>query len=93
MTPVEVLGARKHRDALVAVQESTVDVVRVGIVEHGVGDEQVHATEPIDELDQTLEADPGVLVDVDVEVSLDGGNGGGRSAVGIRGVDLRATAG
>ena len=93
MIPIEVLKARQHGDAFVAVQEFAVDVVRVGVVEHRVGDEQVHTTEPVDQLDQALQPDPRVLVDVDVEVPFDGGDGGSCPAVSVCGVDLRAAAG
>ena len=93
MIPIEVLEARQHGDAFVAVQEFTVDVIRVGVVEHRIGDEQVDAAEPVDQLDQALQPHPRVLVDVDVEVPFDRGDGGGRAAVGVRGIDLRATAG
>ena len=54
MTPVEVLSAGQDRDARVVIEEPTVDVVGIGIVEHRIADEKVNATEPVDQLDQAL---------------------------------------
>src|SRR5438445_3581396 len=90
---VEVLGARQPGHALVAVQIAPTDIVRVEIVEHRIGHEEIDPAELVDQLDQTRKPNPRVLVDVNVEVALDRGNRGGRPAVGVGGVDLRAPAG
>src|SRR5207245_4730801 len=81
-----------RRGPHVAVQEPAVDIVRIFIVQDRIADKHVYATEPIDQLDQALKSDPDVFVDVDVEVSLHGGDGGGCATVSVGGIDLRAAA-
>ena len=88
-----MLGPGQHRDSLIAVQVRHVDVVWIEIVEHGIGDENVDAAKQVDQFDQTREPNPRVFVDVHMEVALDGGNGGGGTAIGVGGIDLRAAAG
>ena len=90
---VEMLRTRQDRHPLVAVQIRDVDVVGIEVVEHRVGHDDVDAAQLVDHPDQTLQSDPGVLINMDMEVPLDRGDCRRRPPVGVRRIDLRAAAG
>src|SRR5215831_11203668 len=89
---IQVLGAWEHSHSLVRIGICALEVSRVEVVEHRIARGQVDAAHQIDQLDEPLEAYPGPLVDVDVEVALDGRHGRG-VAVLVDLVDLAVTAG
>src|SRR5207248_3867079 len=71
---VEVLGAGHHRYPLVPERVVGKDVVRVVVVEHRSGGDEVDSTSRVDHPDQAKQSNPDVVVDMDVEVALHRGD-------------------
>ena len=86
--PVHVLGAGQHRHTVGGEGVgAALDVIRVVVVHHRVAGHDVDAPHLVDEADETLQPDPDVVVDLDLEVLLHGGDLG-VDAVGASAVDL-----
>ena len=78
---VEVLRSGEHGDPLIVVRPTAVDVRGVEVVDHRVARHDVDPADGVDQLDEAQETDPDVVVDVDPEILLHGGDGRTRPAV------------
>ena len=80
--------ARRDEEARIGIRVLGVAVVRIEIVEDGVGDIHRDAAEVVHHPAETAQPDPGVVIDVDIEVLLNRGTGQWHRAKTRRGVDL-----
>ena len=87
VTAVEMLGTCGEIDPLGPIA-AVAEIIRVVVIEHRVEDIDVDAASPVDDPNQSLQTDPRVVMDRDLEDPLDRRPRQWRATAGIRQVDL-----
>src|SRR5690349_6100134 len=69
---VEMLRSRCDVEPLIVINASSalIDIIRIGVVHHRVNDIHINATGCVDDIDKSLEPDPGIMVNGDTIILL-----------------------
>src|ERR1700730_5646877 len=89
MNSVQVLRSGQNGHPQVRIRISVGDdVLRIEVVQHGTAGDDVDTADGVDHVNEPDQADPYVVVDVNAEVVLDGGDRATWPTVRVRAVDL-----